>query len=117
MTSGSRGHIIQRYCPSIGFSEAGADSISVSGLDLSYDKQDVLVSYERDQIYTFPVFPDVNSRAGPTIDHLRHSENDTEDPGEEFDIMRMYDFETCEQASYGGHYNRFTFLKLSLIHI
>lgn len=112
MTSGSRGHIIQRYRPSIFMFEDEVD-ISVSGLDLSYDKQDVLVSYERDQIYTFPVFPNVNSRAGPTIDHLRHFENDTEDPGEEFDIMRNYEdvHEACEQATYGGHYNRFTFLK------
>jgi hypothetical protein len=100
MTGASR--VIQQYRPS---GLTTANHVSVSGLDLSRDKQELLVSYESDQIYTFPVFPQIKSAAGPTLD----------------DLGNMCDEAECEEgikplselAAYGGHLNRFTFLKVS----
>ena len=79
-----------------------AEHVSVSGLDLSKDRQELLVSYESDQIYTFPVFPQIKSPAGPTLDQIREL-NDSPSGG-----VR----ELNELAAYGGHLNRFTFLKV-----
>lgn len=103
MADGSSSRVIQRYRPS---SLILSDNVSVSGLDLSKDRQELLVSYESDQIYTFPVFPDINSRAGPTVDHLRGSNSGTE--GQSTGVKTHE-----ELAAYGGHLNRFTFLKVS----
>jgi WD40 repeat protein len=60
------------------------------------------VSYESDQVHTFPVFTDASSAAGPTLEEIEAScEASANDP----------DFCLPELAAYGGHLNRFTFLK------
>jgi hypothetical protein len=92
-------HPVQEYAPS---SLMTADHVSVSGLDLSRDRRELLVSYESDQIYTFPVFPQIKSPSGPTLDQIQDLTNINE--GE--DVLN-------ELAAYGGHLNRFTFLKVS----
>lgn len=99
MGEGSNSRVIQHYRPT-GLSSA--DNVSVSGLDLSRDKQELLVSYESDQIYTFPVFSQITSKAGPTVDQIRDLCNEAED---EHKVL-------TELAAYGGHLNRFTFLKV-----
>ena len=99
MGEGSSSRIIQHYRPN-GLSSA--DHVSVSGLDLSRDKQELLVSYESDQIYTFPVFPQITSKAGPTVDQIRDICNVADDNSKVL----------SELAAYGGHLNRFTFLKV-----
>jgi hypothetical protein len=99
MGEGSSCRVIQHYRPT-GLSSA--DHVSVSGLDLSRDKQELLVSYESDQIYTFPVFPQITSKAGPTVDQIRDLCNEAEDNNKVL----------SELAAYGGHLNRFTFLKV-----
>lgn len=97
----------------------GNEEVSVSGLDLSKDKRELLVSYESDQIYTFPIFPNTKSAAGPSLDEIGGLEDAMESddnggaatrvngaskqPGDEI-------FQN-ELAAYGGHLNRFTFLK------
>jgi len=83
--------VISTYRPSC-FHES--DNVSVSGIDLTKDKKEILVSYENDQVYTFPSFPTCYP-SSPTVDELFNHEA------------------TChsEFASYGGHLNRFTFLK------
>jgi hypothetical protein len=98
MGEGSNSRVIQHYRPT-GLSST--DHVSVSGLDLSRDKQELLVSYESDQIYTFPVFPQIRSKAGPTVDQIRDLCNEEED-----------NKVLSELAAYGGHLNRFTFLKV-----
>jgi hypothetical protein len=100
MADGASKRVVQRYRPS---TLSNSDNVSVSGLDLSRDKQELLVSYESDQIYTFPVFPQVKSRAGPTLDEMREIASATED--ESIKVLE-------ELAAYGGHLNRFTFLKV-----
>lgn len=87
--------VVQRYCP---LELRDAKDVSVSGLDLSRDKQELLVSYERDQIYTFPVFPDSRYSGGPSLDELN--------------TMGSDDTVLPQLASYGGHLNRDTFLKV-----
>lgn len=97
----STSRIIQQYCPR-GLSMD--DHVSVSGLDLSRDKQELLVSYESDQIYSFPVFPHVKSPSGISLDQLR----EMSDQAENGDVKVL-----DELAAYGGHLNRLTFLKVS----
>eukprot|EP00978_Attheya_sp_CCMP212_P026815 scaffold88888_cov55-Attheya_sp.AAC.5 len=98
MTDGTSSKIVQQYRPRC----FGVDAtVSVSGLDISRDKKELLVSYENDQIYTFPISPDATSAAGPTADELSPN-SDNETSADEF---------LPELASYGGHLNRLTFLK------
>jgi WD40 repeat protein/tetratricopeptide (TPR) repeat protein len=97
--TGSDKKVLQRYKPRC-LAENG--SVSVSGLDISKDGRELLVSYESDQIYSFPVFPNVACRAGPTIDEIVLHGDQCIDDGETF---------VPDIASYGGHLNRFTFLK------
>jgi len=104
------------------------EDVSVSGLDLSRDKKELLVSYESDQIYTFPIFPNAKSAAGPTLEEiggLEHNEGMDEDNevaetngcmsvlmnGRQRKVQTGEDVYFNELASYGGHLNRFTFLK------
>ena len=102
--------IIQHYRPK---GLETADHVSVSGLDLSRDKQELLVSYESDQIYTFPVFPQLKSAAGPTLDDLGHSRERVEPSG--VNGLNKTTKVLNELATYGGHLNRFTFLKVRLL--
>lgn len=97
MTDGTSSKVVQKYCPR-GLSLA--DMVSVSGLDLSRDGQELLVSYESDQIYTFPVFPSSTSSAGPTADEI----GKLIEAGERKVLPEL--------ACYGGHLNRYTFLKV-----
>jgi len=98
MTDGISSKIIQKYCPR---NLSSVDMISVSGLDVSKDGKELLVSYESDQIYTFPIFPRSSSAAGPTVDEITElSDGQHNEP-------------LSELACYGGHLNRFTFLKVS----
>ena len=48
MTDGSRSKVVQRYRPS---GLTAASHVSVSGLDVSRDKRELLVSYENDQVW------------------------------------------------------------------
>jgi tetratricopeptide (TPR) repeat protein len=96
---GSRKKVIQRYKPRC-LSNSG--NVSVSGLDVSKDGRELLVSYESDQIYTFPVFHEAASLAGPSLDEIDAASTKFSESHEEF---------LSELASYGGHLNRFTFLK------
>jgi hypothetical protein len=108
MSEHSRGRLVQQYRPS-GLSKA--DQVSVSGLDLSRDRRELLVSYESDQIYSFPIFPNINSKCGPTIDQIEDMSKQAEDDDDEDLVM-------SELATYGGHLNRFTFLKVrSVIYV
>lgn len=100
MTDGSSSKIVQQYRPR-GLS-MGA-SVSVSGLDLTRDQKELLVSYENDQIYTFPIFPNSRSAAGPTVDEV----------AEQVDAFDDQQSVQSELAAYGAHLNRFTFLKVS----
>jgi len=90
---------VQLYRPR-GLSEDA--KVSVSGIDISKNKRELLVSYENDQIYSFPICPrSSNSAAGPTVDELTELSNDME---EEETVQH-------ELCAYGGHLNRYTFLK------
>ena len=44
--------------------------VSVSGIDISKNRRELLVSYENDQIYSFPICPQSVSAAGPAVDEL-----------------------------------------------
>ena len=97
MTDAASNIIIQKYRPR---NLIDNDNVSVSGIDISKDGQELLVSYESDQIYTFPIFPSLAGSACPAMD----------------DIRQLCDGPTKvlnDLACYGAHLNRYTFLKVS----
>ena len=97
MTDLTGTRVVQKYLPR---SLTKLSAVSVNGLDLSKDKRELLVSYENDQIYTFPIFP--NNASSPTVDELNvyASANDHDE-----------DMVQSDLASFGGHLNRSTFLQ------
>lgn len=98
MTGGSYGNeAVQRYRPR---ALQNRSSVAVSGIDLSRSKRELLISYESDQIYTFPIFPDATA-AGPTILDIESDDG----------VGKKSDEPIPELCSYGGHLNRMTFLK------
>eukprot|EP00539_Tryblionella_compressa_P018691 CAMPEP_0178881094 /NCGR_PEP_ID=MMETSP0747-20121128/12820_1 /TAXON_ID=913974 /ORGANISM="Nitzschia punctata, Strain CCMP561" /LENGTH=1373 /DNA_ID=CAMNT_0020549045 /DNA_START=176 /DNA_END=4298 /DNA_ORIENTATION=+ len=121
MTDHSQSRVVQYYTPS-GLSPT--DHVSVSGLDLSRDRQELLVSYESDQIYTFPIFPKSRSPAISTMGQVEELLRDSDD--QDNDESRGVDSSSVsapsdgggrrvnslpELACYGAHLNRLTFLK------
>ncbi len=84
---------IQKYRPT---ALHGKNDVAVSGIDLSKDKREILVSYESDHIYSFPVFGGIRD---PTLSDVEQalSKNGT----------------VSDYASYGGHLNHLTFLKMA----
>jgi hypothetical protein len=91
--------VVERYRPR---SLKDSESVSVSGIDVSKDGRELLVSYESDQIYTFPIFGEASSSAGPELAEIdQWSRRYMEHPDEA----------VPEKACYGAHLNRFTFLK------
>ena len=93
--TGVRSRVVQSYRPK---TLKETVNVSVSGLDVSKDGRELLVSYESDQIYSFPILHACASKAGPTL-------------GEIDAFVDCSDKPVNELASYGGHLNRFTFLK------
>lgn len=99
---GSKGRIVENYKPDgmdRNIAEHGGN-VSVSGLDVCRNGRELLVSFESDQIYSFPIGHSLpRSPTLSDIDALCQSyeaDSDTSVP---------------ELTSYGGHLNRFTFLK------
>ena len=91
--------VVERYRPR---NLRNAENVSVCGLDVSKDGRELLVSYESDQIYTFPIFNQAASPAGPTLEEIDEwSDRYLDDPDEAVPSL----------AAYGAHLNRFTFLK------
>lgn len=99
-TSGEGSHrVVERYRPR---ALENSEGVSVCGLDVSKDGKELLVSYESDQIYTFPIFNQAKSPAGPELGEIdRWSSHYMDNPDDAVDDL----------ASYGAHLNRFTFLK------
>lgn len=97
---GSRKRVVERYRPR-GLEGGSGSGVSVSGLDVSRDGKELLVSYESDQIYSFPICHQSKS--------FHPSVEDIELSCEVFDQDK--DKALPELSSYGGHLNRFTFLK------
>ena len=89
MTGRPSSQAVQRYRPR---PLRQKSSVSVSGIELSKDKQELLVAYESDQCYTFPVMPEINSSSDDSAKGAKP---------------------LPELAQYGGHLNRLTFLKVS----
>lgn len=104
MTSdgGPLSKVVQLYRPR-GLSDDA--QVSVSGIDLSKNKKELLVSYENDQIYTFPICPTAACGSGPSVDEMSELARETKEK------------EICqpELCAYGGHLNRYTFLKVSIL--
>lgn len=127
MTGQTNSQAVQRYRPR---PLRHQTSVSVSGIDLSKNKRELLVSYENDQVrftintlsllgvitffvtyplrlssslkvYTFPIFPKA-SASRPTIADIDSSSD------------KKAGKPIPELAQYGGHLNRLTFLKVSL---
>ena len=116
-SNGSR--VLQYYSPA---SLSDENSVSVSGLDLSRDSKELLVSYESDQIYTFPIFPYSQSPRRSAKDQLMElldkttSSNDSyDDDNNDGDRRHMWRkgkrILPEMKVRYGAHLNRFTFLK------
>lgn len=93
---GSRRQVVESFKPRF-IRETG--DVSVSGLDVSKDGKELLVSYESDQIYAFPIMGS-SSPAGPTLDDIESlaATSNSRTP-------------VADAIAYGGHLNRFTFLK------
>ena len=100
MTGRPNSQAVQRYRPR---PLRRKSAVSVSGIELSKDKHELLVAYESDQCYTFPVFPE-SSVTGQTISDINTRSNHS----------TMGATPVSELAQYGGHLNRLTFLKVSL---
>ncbi|KAL7536894.1 hypothetical protein ACHAXR_007459 [Thalassiosira sp. AJA248-18] len=90
-SSGGSSQVVQKYRPRALRNKSS--SVAVSGIDLSKDKQELLVSYESDQVYTFPI-------KCPTLSDIDGGDTKT-------------DKHVPELAAYGGHLNRLTFLKMA----
>lgn len=101
MTGRSNSQAVQRYRPR---PLRRKSAVSVSGIELSKDKHELLVAYESDQCYTFPVLPET-SVAGQTISDINASS---------YHSTTMGATPVSELAQYGGHLNRLTFLKVRL---
>eukprot|EP00804_Cyclotella_cryptica_P015735 CCRYP_013390-RA/>CCRYP_013390-RA protein AED:0.06 eAED:0.06 QI:92/1/1/1/1/1/7/170/1345 len=99
MTGRPSSQAVQRYRPR---PLRQKSAVSVSGIELSKDKRELLVAYESDQCYTFPVFPE-SSVAGQTISNKNASS----------DHSIVETKPVSELAQYGGHLNRLTFLKMA----
>mmetsp|Transcript_10129 Transcript_10129/g.11562 ORF Transcript_10129/g.11562 Transcript_10129/m.11562 type:complete len:1311 (-) Transcript_10129:91-4023(-) len=110
--TGSR--VLQYYNP-VSLSEE--NNVSVSGLDLSRDGKELLVSYESDQIYTFPVFPHSESPCRSATDQLMElldkdaKSNDNDDDESLYPWGKGKHILPELRVRYGAHLNRFTFLK------
>ena len=90
-SSSNSNQVVQKYRPRA--LRHKSSSVAVSGIDLSRDKRELLVSYESDHVYTFPIFDGKD----PTLDDI--------------DCNTKVDKPVPELAAYGGHLNRLTFLK------
>jgi hypothetical protein len=96
-------------------------NVSVSGLDVSKDGRELLVSYENDHIYSFPIGTTLGGElADRVVEKLSMDEERSESLPTCLDVKNGYGPKSnaalCPQpvtevASYGGHLNRFTFLK------
>ncbi len=105
--------VLQYYKPA---SLSEESHVSVSGLDLSRDGNELLVSYESDQIYTFPVFPSSQSPRRSATDQLEEHLSKESEIKEDNEEEKLYPWGhgkrvLPELAAYGSHLNRFTFLK------
>jgi hypothetical protein len=98
MTGRASSQAVQRYRPR---PLRRKSSVSISGIEVSKDKKELLVAFESDQIYTFPVFPGA-SAAGPSISDITTSTEEFMNGAKPI----------AELAQYGGHLNRLTFLKV-----
>ncbi|KAG7365382.1 hypothetical protein IV203_038585 [Nitzschia inconspicua] len=107
ITDGSQNHLVQIYAPS---GLTPNSHVSVSGLDLSRDRQELLVSYESDQIYTFPVFPESKLRGCSVVSQVEEVQ-DSSAPSDGAREDKKTVKPLHELATYGAHLNRFTFLK------
>ncbi|KAL3826273.1 hypothetical protein ACHAXA_004591 [Cyclostephanos tholiformis] len=97
-TSSSTNHVVEKYRPrALSNKSSAASKVAISGIDLSKDKRELLVSYEADQIYTFPIF---DGKSQPTLRDIEQSTG-----------LSAFDGAVPELATYGGHLNRLTFLK------
>jgi hypothetical protein len=92
--------IVQKYRPRGLCANA---QVSISGICVSKNSKELLVSYENDQIYTFPICSNTKYSSGPTVDELTDLS------------IEMETKETIQRelSAYGGHLNRYTFLKVS----
>jgi WD40 repeat protein len=92
--------ILQRYSPT---AFGGFPSVPVSGIDVSRDGRELLVSYESDQIYTYPICSSLpHCSAGPSKEGLDSFSK----------IFREQKNGSVPQlASYGGHVNHGAFLR------
>ena len=93
--SGRSSQVVQTYRPAA-LAHAASSTVAVSGLDLSKDGRELLVSYESDHAYTFPV---LGGKHDPTLADIEAAERDGP--------------VVSELAAYGGHLNRLTFLKMA----
>jgi hypothetical protein len=96
--SSSTNHVVQRYRPRALRDKLSSSAVAISGIDLSRDRRELLVSYESDQVYTFPIFGGTDH---PTLLDIEESTS----------MTTHTDGAVPELAAYGGHLNRLTFLK------
>lgn len=95
--------VLRRFCMEEALQD-GVDGVSVSGLDISKDGKDLLVSYESDQIYTFPIRRDEQTRSITPTGVQMHGI-----PSDSYTVDHEAHF--LPKKCYGGHLNRLTFLK------
>jgi len=102
---GSGRQVVERYRPR---NIDHPENMSVSGLDVSKDGKELLVSYESDQIYSFPIIGNSNDEEAEGYSNHALPSLEEVDAWAKKSGNRM---PTTEAMGYGGHLNRFTFLK------
>lgn len=98
---GSSGRVVEKFQPA-GVNPSGRETIAVSGLDISRDSRELLVSYEGDAVYTFPILASGGKERLVEISDIDTSAEKFSHP----DAMQ-----TPELVTYGCHLNCKTFLK------
>ena len=102
------GKYVERYGPSWTIEALDSNSrVAVSGMDLSRDRGEIIVGYDSDQIYAFPIFGDVPSAASPGKPFKEEKDDDSDDSEDGFDDLSFVN----AHCYYGGHLNCRTFLK------
>lgn len=107
-SSSNDNQVVQKYRPQAFMHHNKSSAVAVSGIDLSKDKRELLVSYESDHVYTFPIF---EGRDRPTLEDLDGSSGVSAGNYQENKSGLDKDKPVPELAVYGGHLNRLTFLK------
>lgn len=115
MAAGSAGggRAVRTYRPRAFAARATSPGVAVSGIDVSRDGRELLTSYESDHAYTFPVLGGAIAPTIEDVDGMGSGDDGGNDAGGAAVTEDRTHEVVSELATYGGHLNRLTFLKMA----